>query len=310
VSVDPELQSVLDLVAAAGEVDPRSVGPEGLRAGFEALSVLFGPVRDDVEVTAVSLPGRSGPIAARRFDPPGGGDGSALVWFHGGGWVIGSVDTHAALCADLAAAAAATVISVDYRLAPEHPFPAALDDALDATLAVVTSAASFGVDPARVAVGGDSAGGQLATVVARRLRDLGGPPLAAQVLVYPVTDLAAAPGEHPSQQEASTGYLLTGATMDFFAECYAPGVEGRGHPDLSPLRSPDLSGLPPALVLTAEHDLLRDEGEAYARALRTAGVDVVAERHAGTIHLFLQLAGTTARARALAQIGSFLADRL
>ena len=306
-SVDPELQAVLDLVAAAGEVDPRAVGPEGLRAGFEALSVLFGPVRDDVEVTEMTLQGRSGPITACRFEPAGGGDGSALIWFHGGGWVIGSVDTHASLCADLAVAAGTSVISVDYRLAPEHPFPAALDDALDATLAVVTDAGSSGVDPGRVAVGGDSAGGQLATVVARRFRDLGGPSLAAQVLVYPVTDLAAAPGEHPSQQESASGYLLTGATMDFFADCYAPVVENRGDPDLSPLRAPDLSGLPPALVLTAEHDLLRDEGEAYARALRSAGIDVVAERHAGTIHLFLQLAGTTSRARALAQIGSFLA---
>lgn len=309
-TVDPELQVVLDLVNAQGDVDPREAGPVALREGFAALALLIGAPRQDVTVEDLVLQGRSDPLAVRRYDAPDRASGAALVWFHGGGWVIGSVDTHEALCRDLAAATGAVVFSVDYRLAPEHPFPAAADDAVDATSAIITEAGRLGVHPARVAVGGDSAGGQLATVVARRLRDLGGPMPAAQVLVYPVTDLAGTAGEHPSRHENGTGYLLTEATMDYFADCYVPDRALRTDPDLSPLRTPDLSGLPPALVITSEYDPLRDEGEAYAAALRRAGVDVVAERHDGTIHLFIQLRTTRCCQDALDQIGSFVAERV
>lgn len=309
-AVDPELQVVLDLVNAQGDVDPREAGPEALREGFAALALLIGPPREDVAVEDLVLQGRSGPVRVRRYDAADRSTGAALVWFHGGGWVIGSVDTHDALCRDLAAVTGAAVFSVDYRLAPEHPFPAAADDALDATSAIIAEAGPLGVHAGRVAVGGDSAGGQLATVVARRLRDLGGPMPAAQVLVYPVTDLAGAPGEHPSRQENGTGYLLTDATMDYFADCYVPDRVLRVDPDLSPLRAPDLSGLPPTLVITSEYDPLRDEGEAYAAAMRGAGVDVVAERHDGTIHLFIQLRTTRRCQDALDQIGSFVAERV
>ena len=203
----------------------------------------------------------------------------------------------------------ATVLSVDYRLAPEHPYPAAIDDAVDATVAVCAGAAGPGVDPARIAIGGDSAGGHLAAVVARQLRDLGGPRLAAQVLIYPVTDPAAPAGEHPSWEENGHGYVLTADTVDFFTDCFLPDPARRVEPDASPLRAGDLSGLPPALVLTAEFDPLRDEGEAYAAAMAAAGVDVVAERYDGAIHLFFQLSTTAACRRAIDQVGSFLAAR-
>lgn len=308
-TVDAELQPVLDLAAAAGEVAPAELGPAGLRASMEALAAVFGPARDDVVVRGTDLEGRSGRIPARVYEPEAGSTGAALVWFHGGGWVIGSLDTHDVLCRDLAAVTGATVVSVDYRLAPEHPYPSAVEDALDATVAVLRGAAGPAVDPTRVAVGGDSAGGHLATVVARRLRDLGGPRPCAQVLVYPVTDLASGPSEHPSLATNGRGYLLTAETMDFFADCFVPDPAQRLEPDASPLRSSDLAGLPPALVITAEHDPLRDEGQAYAAALAAAGVDVVSECHAGTIHLFVQLSTTTACRRALEQIGSFLSAR-
>lgn len=308
--LDPELQVVVDLVNSMGETSPAELGVAGLRASMDGLGLLFGEPRQDVAVDELSVEGRCGAIAVRRYVPAGGGSGAALVWFHGGGWVIGSLDSHDVLCRDLAAASGATVLSVAYRLAPEHPYPAAIDDAVDATIALATGAAGPGVDPARIAVGGDSAGGHLATVVARRIRDLGGPPLAAQVLVYPVTDQAAAPGEHPSRVRNGRGYVLTADTMEFFTECFVPDPERRAEPDASPLRAGDLSRLPPALVLTAEFDPLRDEGEAYAAALAAAGVDVVTERHDGAIHLFVQLSTTRAGQRAVAQIGSFVAERV
>jgi acetyl esterase len=213
------------------------------------------------------------------------------------------------LCRELAAATGATVVAVDYRLAPEHRFPAAVDDATDAAVAVATGAAGPGVDPARVALGGDSAGGHLATVVARRLRDLGGPVPAAQVLVYPVTDLRGDAQRYPSRAQNATGYLLTTETMDFFVDSFVPEPAARAGADASPIRADDLSGLAPALVLTAEYDPLRDEGEAYADALGAAGVDVVAERADGAIHLFLQLSSTQASQRAIEQIASFLRAR-
>lgn len=308
--LDPELQVVVDMVNSLEQVDPSQLGPEGLRASMEAMAAIFGEPRGDVAVDELRLSARSGPLAVRRYVPDGGGDGAALVWFHGGGWVIGSLDTHHVLCADLAGATGATVLSVDYRLAPEHRYPAAVDDAVDAVVAVATGAAGPGIDPARIAVGGDSAGGHLATVVARRLRDMGGPPLRAQVLVYPVTDLLGDEVAYPSRSSNGTGYLLTTETMDFFVDQFVPDTARRGEPDASPSRADDLSGLPPALVLTAEYDPLRDEGEAYARALQQAGVEVTSSCHDGTIHLFIQLSTTQACRRAIDQIGSFVAERV
>lgn len=306
--VDPELQPVLDLLGAVGPIDARELGAEGLRASMDGLVPLYGEPRGDVVVTDLSVPTRAGRVPLRRYEPAAGASGAGLVWFHGGGWVIGSLDSHDQACRELAARTGGTVWSVDYRLAPEHPYPAAVHDAVDATVAVATGAAGV-VDPARLAVGGDSAGGHLATVVARTLVELGGPVPCAQVLVYPVTDLHGDRGTHASRHDNAEGYLLTTDTMEFFTDCFVPDPARRSEPDASPLRAPDLSGLPPALLLTAEYDPLRDEGEAYAAAMAAAGVEVVAERYDGAIHLFWQLSTTTASQRAMGQIASFLSDR-
>lgn len=308
-AVDPDLQVVVDLVNSMDQVGPRDLGVDGLRESFDAMGLLFGEPPGGVVVQELQVDGRSGSIGVRRYDPEAGPSGAALIWFHGGGWVIGSLDSHDVLCRDLAASTGVTVLSVDYRLAPEHPYPAAVHDAVDATVALCAGAVGPGVDPARIAVGGDSAGGHLAAVVARQLRDLGGPPLAAQVLIYPLTDPAAAAGEHPSREENGHGYVLSTDTVDFFTECFLPDPARRTEADASPLRVEDLSGLPPALVLTAELDPLRDEGEAYAAAMAAAGVEVTAERYDGAIHLFFQLSTTTACRRAIDQVGSFLTAR-
>lgn len=308
--VDPELQVVVDLVNSMGETSPWELGVEGMRASMDGLGLLFGEARQDVVVDDIHVAGRGGPIPVRRYVPDGGGSGAALIWFHGGGWVIGSLDSHDVLCRDLAATTGTTVLSVGYRLAPEHPYPAAVEDAVDATVAIAAGAAGPAIDTSRIAVGGDSAGGHLATVVARQLRDLGGPSLRCQVLIYPVTDQATGSEAYPSLTANATGYILTAATMDFFTECFVPDPARREEPDASPIRAEDLSGLPPALVITAEYDPLRDEGEAYASAMARAGVDVVAERHDGTVHLFFQLSTTGPYRRARDQVASFLGDRL
>lgn len=305
--LDPEFAAIVGLVNDAGEVDPGDVGAAGLRASMEAMaSVAFGPSRDDVSVSDLELSTRGGALAARRYDHRGSASGTSLVWFHGGGWTIGSLDTHDGLCRELAAASGATVLSVDYRLAPEHPFPAAVHDAVDATVAIATGAGGTDLDPARVVVGGDSAGGHLATVASRQLRDLGGPMPAAQVLVYPLTDLSPGAG-HRSRERNGTGYLLTSPLIDWFADQWVPDPALRSDPRVSPLLARDLSGLPPALILTAEYDPLCDEGHAYATALRAAGVPVIHETYAGAVHLFIQLATTAIGRRAIDQVGSFVA---
>jgi acetyl esterase len=196
--------------------------------------------------------------------------------------VIGDIDTHDTICHRLAAGVPALVVSVDYRLAPEHPFPAAVDDCEAATAWASDHAAEFGGDPARLAVAGDSAGGNLAAVVTRRARDSGGPPIAFQLLIYPSTDGTRA---LPSHAENGTGYLLDTESMEWFGHHYLGETDPR-HPDVSPLFIEDLTGLPPALVVTAEFDPLRDEGEAYAERLRLAGVRATTSRYDGMIHAF------------------------
>ena len=208
-----------------------------------------------------------------------------VVYFHGGGFVIGDISTHDTTCQRLAAGVPAVVVSVDYRLAPEHRFPAAVEDCDAATAWVAAHAAELGGDPARLAVAGDSAGGNLAAVVARHARDAGGPAIAFQLLVYPATDMT---GSLPSHTENGKGYLLTSDTMAWFLDNYLAG-ENVSDPDASPLFAGDLGGLPPALVVTAEFDPLRDEGEAYAERLRQAGVKATTSRYDGMIHAFYGL---------------------
>jgi acetyl esterase len=228
-----------------------------------------------------------------------------LAYFHGGGFVYCSLETHDNTCRRLANATGATVVSVDYRLAPEHAFPAAADDCLAATRWVHDHADELGGDPARLAVGGDSAGGNLAAVTALRARDEGGPALVAQLLVYPVIDAACGT---LSFDENGEGYFLEAPTMRWFWEQYLAGADGR-HPHASPCNAADLSGLPPAVVVTAEFDVLRDEGEHYAELLRAAGVDARSHRYDGMIHGFFSIpmlfpeadAATTALADGLAE---------
>jgi acetyl esterase len=233
-------------------------------------------VHDDV------VPGQDADVAVRVYEPAGEQRAITVVWLHGGGWVLGSIDTYDAPVRVLANAARAIVISVEYRLAPEHRYPAAVDDSVAAVRWAAANAAELGGDPERIAVAGDSAGGNLAAVVARKLR--GELPLRLQALVYPVTDGGV---NTPSFREFADRYGLTAASMKRFWQLYADGADTTD-PDASPLRDPDLSGVAPAYVLVAEKDVLRDEGVAYAHALEQAGVSVELVRWPGTIHGFFR----------------------
>ena len=211
-----------------------------------------------------------------------------LVYFHGGGWVLGDLESHDRVCRALANGAGCVVVSVDYRLAPEHVFPAGAEDCYAATKWVAENAASLGADPARLAVGGDSAGGNLAAVVAMMARDRGGPAINFQLLLYPVTDCAL---DTPSQKEfAADGYVLSRADMEWFWKNYVDTSAEKHNPYACPLRAKNLKGLPPALVLTASHDPLRDEGERFAERLIAAGVAVTCTRYEGVTHGFVSFA--------------------
>jgi acetyl esterase len=265
-----------------------------IRAGAAAAAA---PKRSQPTVEDLAIPGPAGTIPARFYEPPGTGlEGRPLiVYFHGGGWTIGDLDTCDGVCRFLALEVPATVLSVDYRLAPEHPFPAAVEDALAAFRWAADGNTRLGVDPSRVAVAGDSAGGNLAAAVSLLARDGNGPSPAMQALIYPVTD---AVGGQPSRDRFAKGFLLTKADMDWFERHYLP--PGAEHADgrVSVLRADDLSGLPPAYVTTAGFDPLRDEGEAYAARMQEAGVRVVLRRHPGLIHGFANMTAVSRTARA------------
>jgi acetyl esterase len=287
--VKPEVQPILAMIEAA-EVPLTEQTPETVRQGFAALAAFF--VRDEVaSVSDRTIPGPGGDIPVRVYVPAGTAGGEALpvvVWFHGGGWVIGDIETADATVRTLANACDAVVVSVDYRLAPEHPFPAGLEDALAAVRWVADNAAELGADPSRLAVGGDSAGGNLSAVVCQQLRDTG-PQIGFQLLVYPVTDLHL---DSPSVDENAEGYFLTKETMLWFRGHYIGDDVARwDDPLVSPLRADDvaLTGLPPALVITAEFDPLRDEGEAYGKRLQDAGVEATVTRYDGMIHGFYSM---------------------
>jgi acetyl esterase len=217
-----------------------------------------------------------------------------MVYFHGGGWVICDLDTHEVVCSAIAHRAGAVVVSVDYRLAPEHKFPAAVTDAYAATAWVSANAARLGVDASRISVGGDSAGGNLGAVVSLKSRNENGPAIALQALIYPVTDLSSM--ATPSYVEFAEGYQLSKVLMEWFRDHYLVAAEAARDPYASPLLALDLRGLPPAVILTAECDPLRDEGEAYAKRLAEAGVPVTCTRYAGMIHPFFSLSGAIPRA--------------
>ena len=218
---------------------------------------------------------------------------AGLIYFHGGGWVFGNLDTHDGICRTLANEAACRVIAVDYRLAPEHAFPAAVDDSYAATTWIAQNASRLGIDPNRIAIGGDSAGGNLAAVVCQRAKSAG-PRLALQVLFCPVMDMSV---DTPSRRALSAGYFLDQSMIDWSLKMYCPGGIDLGDPEISPLRAADFAGLPPAHIHTAEFDPLRDEGKAYADELARAGVAVRYMCHEGMIHHFYGMGGFIPYAR-------------
>ncbi|HEX3174647.1 MAG TPA: alpha/beta hydrolase [Solirubrobacterales bacterium] len=296
----PEIQMLLRLATlAGGESVAAERTPEQARAEnrHSAASVARRPPLPMARVEPLRIPGPAGPIPARLYAAPGAPPAPRplLVYFHGGGWCIGGLETHDAPCRFLATHGGAAVLSVDYRLAPEHPFPAAVDDALAAFRWAADSAGELGIDPARIAVIGDSAGGNLAAAVSLLTRDGGGPGPAMQVLIYPVTD---AVGGQRSRDAFARGFLLTKADMDWFESHYLPDTAAATDPRVSMLRAEDLAGLPPAYVTIAGFDPLRDEGEEYAGRMRAAGVKVALRRHPGLIHGFANLTAISRTARA------------
>jgi acetyl esterase len=238
------------------------------------------------EVVDRGIPGPAGTLPVRIYKSGAPSPAPVLVYFHGGGWVCGNLDTHDSLCRALANAARCVVVSVDYRLAPEHPFPAPVEDAYAATAWVSDNGARLGADPTRLAVGGDSAGGALAAAVCLMARDRGGPAITCQLLNYPATDYAF---DTASYVENASGYQLTREGMIWFWNHYLATPADGCHPYASPLRAEDFSGLPPAIVITAEFDPLRDEGEEYARRLMAAGVPVHLLSYPGLIHNFVRM---------------------
>jgi acetyl esterase len=293
-SLDPDVRAYLDRLAELGAPPVTELSPEEARAGMEATAAdLWGPLDQVGAVVDRAIPG---PIRLRIYEPPRGeGLLPALVYFHGGGWVVGSLETHDGVCRAIASRTPCIVVAVDYRLAPEHRFPTAVEDAWAATAWVAEHAASIGADPARLAVGGDSAGGTLATVVAMRARDRG-LRLVHQLLVYPATDTDF---DRPSYVENATGYGLTREAMRWYWSHYLGDDGDASSPEASPLRAPDLAGVAPATVLTVEYDPLRDEGDAYAERLREAGVPINHERFDGLIHGVLRMPNVIPRASEL-----------
>ena len=298
-TLDPALEPFLALVHSPSSPRLPDVGPVEARVLNRRLCVdLRDPAtlvavaaRDDLEVA-----GR----LARRYRPlDADADRGVLVYFHGGGFVIGDLDTHDALCRRICAEAGIDVLSVDYRLAPEHPFPAAVEDAVAVTRAVADGRTALGLSAGPLAVGGDSAGGNLAAVGCQQAREVA---LAAQLLIYPATDRAEV---RPSLVEHAEGRMLDGELMRWFHEAYLPADADRQDPRVSPLRG-DLAGLPPAVVATAGFDPLRDEGDAYAEALAAAGVPVVHRTYPSLIHGFADLDAWSETARSAT--GEVIAD--
>jgi acetyl esterase len=288
-ALHPQAKAFLDMLAASGAPPVEQLPLAQARAVRSEMIEAGGPEQPVVEVQNRSVPGPAGPIAVRVYRPAKSQTLPALVFFHGGGFVICNLDTHDRLCRSLANASGCAVVSVDYRLAPENKYPAAVDDAYAATKYVAEHAAEFGVDPNRIAVGGDSAGGNLAAVVTLLARDRRGPKLKFQLLIYPLVDFE---DQSPSMRQFGQGdYFLTVAGMDWFKNSYLASADAAREPSASPINATDFRGLPPAMVITAGYDPLRDQGEAYARKLEAAGVQVELKCYEGMIHIFLTLAG-------------------
>jgi acetyl esterase len=285
-NLHPEMRNVLDQFEDAlnqfGLSDFHTAGVELGRTFFKAISTPeeFLPPIYNVDHSKIQKP--EGELPIRIYTPAKGNNFPALVWFHGGGWVLGDLDTAEFACRNLANDNKCVVISIDYRLAPETPFPCAIDDCYLATEWVFNNAQELGIDAKKIAVGGDSAGGNLAACVSLRARD-NDLPLAFQLLVYPVIS---ADFNTSSYNDYAEGFLVTRDFLQWCWDCYVPDVYSRKHPDVSPIHAENLSGLPRVFIITAEFDPLRDEGEAYGDALKAAGVAVEVKRYDGMIHGF------------------------
>ena len=293
-ALDVNVRALLDQMKAAALPKLWELAPPAARAAMK--SRLFTTKDTPVgEIRNLTIPGPAHGIALRSYTPVDAKEAMlpGLVFFHGGGFVIGDLDTHDDLCRHLANGSGCRVVSVDYRLAPEHPFPAAVEDCFAATKWVAEHAGELGIS-GPIAVGGDSAGGNLAAVVAQLARTQG-PAIAFQLLIYPVTQLGGP--EMPSMEENAKGYFLERESMQWFTRMYCPDVSQHSDPRMSPLRAKDLAGLPPAYVVTAGFDPLRDEGKAYADKLDAAGVPVTYVNYPGMIHGFFSLRGLIPKAR-------------
>ncbi|MBV6416530.1 MAG: Acetyl esterase [Steroidobacteraceae bacterium] len=296
--LDPQAQAIANQFLQMPRPDFSALSVPDYRAMLALFPMLPGGADDGLaSVENQMLPGPAGALAARIFRPAGPGPLPLTVFFHGGGFVSCSIDTHANICSRLASLSGSLVVSIDYRLAPEHRFPAAVEDAIAGVKALHSRARDLGADPERMAVAGDSAGGTLAAVVARALRD-SDVPIRHQLLLYPATDAAC---DSASQRELADAPLLNRQMLRWFWRHYLPDEAAGLDPRASPLRETDLAGVAPATIITAEADPLRDEGEAYARALIRAGVSVTQQRWSGQFHGFASfLGGLDAAAEALA----------
>jgi acetyl esterase len=309
VVLDPDAAAVYTAFQEAGRPAYETLTAPEARAYYTQARFATNPEPPELaRVTPLAIPAPHGTIPARIYVPkdPRRHDGlsPALVFFHGGGWVIGDLDSHDVVCRQLAVEAALIVISVDYRLAPEHKFPAAADDAIAATKWVAANARELGVDAARLSIGGDSAGGNLAAVVALAARDGNGPAIAGQVLIYPAVDFAMTHGSH---SEPETSVLLTHSVIRWFRDHYLNGAADVDDWRASPARAQNLGGLPPTYVLTAGADPLRDEGDEYAERLRQAGVPVATKHYPGQFHGFFTMGKLLREANvAVSEIGTWL----
>jgi len=287
--LDPRAKRFLDTLAASGAASTLALTVEQRRRSLAQLLSFAGPLPTVGGVEERTFPRPAGSLRVRIYAPAGVGAHEGLpglVYFHGGGLVAGSLETHDGICRALAAASRCRLLSVDYRLAPEHSFPAAIDDGLAATWWVATHAAELGLDPDRLGVCGDSAGATLAAVVCQSAAALGQPRLACQFLLCPIMDYAA---ESDSRRSLAQGYLIDRATLEHDLRHYLGPEADRADPRVSPLRAPGVMNLPPTVIHTAEFDPLRDEGAAYAERLRAAGVKITYRCHPGMIHLFYGL---------------------
>lgn len=304
-TLHPRLQAILD---ASADLPPmESVEPAVLRANYEAQAAKT-PRPDVAHVEDRMIPGPRGKVRVRIYRPDLEDGHAVIAYFHGSAFVICSIDTHDVLCRHLCLQSRAVVVSVDYGLAPEAPFPAGPDDCFAATIWAHANATSFGGDPARLVVAGDSAGATMAIVTALRARDGGGPTISAQLLIYPVTDYPDTPPASYAERGENCG--LTTSAMRWGWDLYITDPADRAHPFASPLRVDNLTDLPPAYIITAEYDLLRDEGKAFAERLRSAGVDTTFVHYGDMNHGFMGMVGSLDRAdEAMAAAGDWIRSR-